>query len=107
MIRQLLVRLGIPGNYLGHGYLIAALTLCLEHEEYLHALTKQLYPSVAKQFQTTSYSVERNLRTVIQYCWTRGNRRFLEEIAGYPLLDQPSPGLFLSILLNYLRLSGA
>ena len=103
MSRQLLTHLGIPSTYLGQKYLVCALDLCLDNDEYFWAITKQLYPDVAKKYLVSPCSVERNIRTAIRHCWERGNRTLLDKIAGYPLPRCPSPGTFLSLLVHYLR----
>lgn len=103
MVRYLLTSLGIPATYLGQRYLIYALYLCLENEDYFSCITKQLYPDVARHFHVSPASVERDIRTAIQRCWNRGNRSFLSQLAGYSLTQCPSPGYFLSLLAVHLQ----
>lgn len=101
---QLLVRsLGISATYRGYRYLIYAVILCLEDEDYLLGISKLLYPMVAKKYQASTCSVERDLRTVINVCWERGNKGLLKEISLYPLLTKPTAGEFLDILTHHLR----
>lgn len=101
---QYLVRsLGIGGNYQGYRYLTYAISLCLEDEDYLLGVSKLLYPEIARTFQTTACSVERNLRTVVSVCWERGNRELLENISLYPLSGKPTTGEFLDIITSYLN----
>ncbi|MDO4313813.1 MAG: sporulation initiation factor Spo0A C-terminal domain-containing protein [Eubacteriales bacterium] len=101
---QYLVRsLGIGGNYQGYRYLIYAISLCLEDEDYLLGVSKLLYPEIAQTFHTTASSVERNLRTVVSVCWERGNRKLLERISLYPLSGKPTTGEFLDIVTSYLK----
>ena len=103
MVRHLLTSLGIPATYLGQRYLIYALHLCLENEDYFSSITKQLYPDVAQHFRVSPASVERDIRTAIRRCWNRGNRSLLSQLAGYPLTQCPSPGYFLSLLAAHLQ----
>jgi two-component system response regulator (stage 0 sporulation protein A) len=104
---QYLVRsLGIGGNYLGYRYLIQAIALCLKDEDYLLGVSKVLYPEIARNFQTSACSVERNLRTVVNVCWERGNRNLLEDLSPYPLSDKPTTGEFLDILIGHLTSTG-
>jgi len=100
-ITRLIRALGIGATYRGYRYLILALTLCIENEDYLLGISKLLYPHIAKTYQTSVSSVERDLRTVITVCWERGNRKLLQEIAPYPLHDKPTTGEFLDILMNH------
>lgn len=102
-IQYLVRRLGIGGNYQGYRYLTYAISLCLKDEDYLLGVSKLLYPEIARAFQTTTCSVERNLRTVVNVCWDRGNRELLEAISLYPLLNKPTTGEFLDIVTGYLR----
>ena len=102
-IPRLIRSLGIGATYRGYRYLILAITLCLEDEDYLLGISKLLYPHIARTYQTSSSSVERDLRTVITVCWERGNRDLLQEISPCPLFAKPTTGEFLDILTNYLQ----
>ena len=101
-ISRLVRSLGIGATYRGYRYLLLALTLCIEDEDYLLGISKLLYPYIARTYQTSVSSVERDLRTVITVCWERGNKKLLQEISPYPLLNKPTTGEFLDILMNHL-----
>ena len=64
-IEYLIRSLGIGATYRGYAYLIYGTRLCLSDENYLLFVSKYLYPDIARHYNTTSYSVERNIRTVI------------------------------------------
>ena len=102
-IEHLIRSLGIGATYRGYKYLCYAISLCLENEDYLLGISKLLYPTIANTFQTTPSSVERDLRTVINVCWERGNRSLLTTIAMYPLETKPTTGEFLDILIGHLQ----
>jgi len=102
-IEYLIRSLGIGATYRGYRYLSYGIQLCLEDEDYLLSVSKLLYPQIAKRYYTTSYSVERNIRTVIEVCWDRGNKQLLQKIALRPLYARPSSGEFFDILTAYLR----
>lgn len=102
-IQYLIRSLGIGGNYQGYRYLTHAIYLCLEDEDYLLSVSKLLYPEIARNFHATPSSVERNLRTVVNVCWERGNRDLLKSISLYPLLSKPTTGEFLDIITGYLK----
>ena len=104
-IQRLIRSLGIGGTYRGYRYLVSAISLCMEDEDYLFGISKLLYPKIARMYDTSVSSVERDLRTVINVCWERGNRRLLEEISLYPISARPTSGEFLDILLHHLRQS--
>lgn len=71
-ITKLLLQLGIRSTYYGFRYLRYALELCLQDEHYLTSVYKTLYSEVAEKFGTSCYNVEHCIRTVISYCWDRG-----------------------------------
>ena len=64
--------LGISGTYLGYYYLCTAVKLVLEDPGCLLMISKILYPKIALIHHTTPACVERDIRTVINLCWTRG-----------------------------------
>lgn len=101
-IEYLVRSLGIGATYRGYRYLSYAIKLCLNDEDYLLSVSKLLYPQIAKQFCTTSSSVERDLRTVVKVCWERGNRMYLQDIALHPLSFKPTSSEFLDILVGHL-----
>lgn len=102
-IERLIRSLGIGATYRGYRYLSYAITLCLDDENYLLAISKVLYPEIAKTFRTTSCSVERDIRTIIKICWDRGNRQLLQDIALHPLTSRPTSGEFLDIIVAHLH----
>ncbi|MGN1165600.1 MAG: sporulation initiation factor Spo0A C-terminal domain-containing protein [Lachnospiraceae bacterium] len=102
-IERLIRSLGIGATYRGYRYLSYGVRLCLEDEEYLLSISKLLYPEIAKEFDTTISSVERDIRTVIQVCWDRGNQELLQDIALHPLPCRPTAGEFLDILVGHLQ----
>ena len=102
-IEKLIRTLGIGATYRGYHYLNHGIRLCLEDENYLLAVSKLLYPQIAHSFQTTSCSVDRDMRTIIKVCWERGNRNHLQSLAMYPLDTRPTVGEFLDILVASLK----
>ena len=102
-ISDIIWALGIPTTYHRHNALKICIQLCYEDEDRLLLVTKRLYPEVAEILHTTPQCVERNLRTVVQYCWTHGNRRLLSQMAHYPIMHQPTNSEFISIICGYLK----
>ena len=102
-IEYLLRSLGIGATYRGYRYLSYGIQLCLNDEDYLLSVSKLLYPQIAKHYNASCYSVERDIRTVIKVCWDRGNKQLLQEIALRPLCTRPPSGEFIDILTAYLR----
>ena len=103
-IYDLLYRLGVTENYIGFYHTAYAVSLCEAQPERLLLITKQLYPEVAKQFNTNWKAVERNIRTVNCIIW-RENRTLLEHLAYRHLERQPRNAQLLSILSASLNAS--
>lgn len=102
-VERLIRCLGIGATYRGYRYLCYGIVLCLKDEDYLLAISKELYPMIAKKFNTTLSCVERDIRTVIQVCWDRGNKTYLQDIALHPLTCRPTTGQFLDIIVSYIQ----
>jgi len=102
-IERLIRTLGIGATYRGYHYINYGIKLCLQDENYLLSISKLLYPQIAHTFQTTSCSVERDMRTIIKVCWEHGNREHLKELALYPLENRPTVSEFLDIIVAHLR----
>lgn len=103
--RNLLLKLGIRSNIKGFRYLQYGLEKCMENEDYLFCVFRDLYPVIAEKFSTTRDGVEHCIRTAVDNCWYKGNRKFLIEIAGYEELEKPCNKDFIDILYHYLERS--
>ena len=100
--KRILQSLGITPNYRGFWILLSAIALVMENESRLTLITKKLYPVLAQEFETTTDCIERNIRTVVDVCWNYGNRKLLDQIAGYHLPNKPNNASFISILVMYI-----
>ncbi len=96
-ILELLSRLGITANYKGFFYIVSSVELCLQDYEYLHLVTKCVYPEVAKRYGTNGKAVERDIRNTVDLIWAR-SRDTLEGLARSPLPRKPGNAQFLAIL---------
>lgn len=99
----LLHSLGIGAKYRGFRYLAYGIALCMEDEDYLLRVSKTLYPKIAQTFQVSSSCVERDIRTAISVCWTRGNRDLLFSLSVHPVLTKPTNSEFFDILSSYIN----
>ena len=99
----LLHSLGIGAKYRGFRYLAYGIALCMEDEDYLLRVSKTLYPKLAQTFQVSSSCVERDIRTAISVCWTRGNRDLLFSLSVHPVLTKPTNSEFFDILSSYIK----
>ena len=100
--KELLKKLGIWPNLNGYQYLLKGFELIQENSDYLQCVTKRLYPDIGKVYKAKWPSVERAIRTCVISCCERGNRDFLNEMAGYPLRERPTVSEFFSIAWVYL-----
>ena len=70
-------------------------------------MTKQLYPSVAKQYETTSSRVERAIRHAIEVAWDRGDVDVLNSYFGYTIHNtrgKPTNSEFIAMISDKLCL---
>ena len=107
-ISQTLRELGMPANLLGYQYFRFAIHTAVRHPEILRAITKELYPLVAREFCTTATGVERAMRHAIEVVWDRGNMEILEKHFGYtvdPNRGKPTNSEFISQIADKLTFS--
>jgi two-component system, response regulator, stage 0 sporulation protein A len=79
-ITNILRGIGIPAHIRGYRYLRSAIMLCVHDERLLGKITKELYPTVARNYETTSSRVERSIRHAIEVAWMRGNQVELDKL---------------------------
>ena len=75
--------------------------------EIINAVTKQLYPSVAKDYETTPSRVERAIRHAIEVAWDRGDVDVLTGYFGYTIHNtrgKPTNSEFIAMISDRLRL---
>ena len=82
-ITKLLHELGVPSHIKGYNYIREGITLIYNKPDLSSAITKELYPMIAKKYKTTSSRVERAIRHAIEVSWNRANWELMEEIFGY------------------------
>jgi len=96
-IHTLLFRLGGTLSLQGFYYAIDAVMLCIQQPDRLLMVTKQVYPTVAKQHHTKWQTVERSIRTFIAVVW-KTNPTLLIELAQRPIKTKPTPKQFIAIV---------
>ena len=94
---------GVPAHIKGYHYLRSAILMVMEEPALAHALTKELYPALARQFGTTSSCVERSIRSAVDAAWMRGDP---EVQRTYFTVDRPSNGVFIAAMAAKLRSEG-
>ena len=106
-IANLFLTVGIPAHIKGYQYLREAIMMAVEDIESVSAITKVLYPSIAKKFKTTSSRVERAIRHAIEVAWDRGDIETLQNYFGYTVSGvkgKPTNSEFISMIADRLRL---
>lgn len=99
--------IGIPAHIKGYQYLREAVKMVLEEPEIIGAITKGLYPGIAKKFDTSASKVERAIRHAIEVAWTRGKIDNINSIFGYNIYskrDKPTNGEFIALIADKMLL---
>lgn len=98
---------GIPMHILGYDYVKEAVILVIENKSYLQAVTKELYPLLARRHESTPSRVERGIRHAIEVAWNRGNMEAHDKLFGYTvnaLKGQPTNSEFIAGIAEYIRM---
>lgn len=106
-ITDIIHQIGVPAHIKGYHYLRYAIMTAVENPDIINAVTKQLYPSVAKRFDTTSSRVERAIRHAIEVAWDRGDVDVLNSYFGYTIHNsrgKPTNSEFIAMISDKLRL---
>ena len=101
-------QIGVPAHIKGYQYLRKAIMLCVEDSEMMGSVTKILYPTVAKEFKTTSSRVERAIRHAIEVAWDRGDVDVLSSYFGYTIQSQrgkPTNSEFIAMIADKITLA--
>lgn len=107
-ITEIIHEIGVPAHIKGYQYLREAIKMSVEDTEMLGSVTKILYPTIAKHFQTTPSRVERAIRHAIEVAWSRGNIETLESLFGYTINSnkgKPTNSEFIALIADRIRLS--
>ncbi|MGM9648463.1 MAG: sporulation transcription factor Spo0A [Butyricicoccaceae bacterium] len=106
-VTNIIHQIGVPAHIKGYQYLREAIIMTINDMESINAITKVLYPSVAKKFHTTSSRVERAIRHAIEVAWDRGDVDVLQEYFGFTVSGtkgKPTNSEFISMVADKLRL---
>ncbi len=106
-VTDMIHEIGIPAHIKGYHYLRDAIIMAIEDMDVLNAITKVLYPTVAKKHQTTSSRVERAIRHAIEVAWSRGKLDTLDDLFGYTVSNgkgKPTNSEFIALIADTIRL---
>lgn len=106
-VTDMIHEIGVPAHIKGYQYLREAIMMSVRDGEMLNSITKVLYPSIAKKYQTTSSRVERAIRHAIEVAWSRGNMETLDSLFGYTISigkGKPTNSEFIALITDKIRL---
>lgn len=106
-IANIFLSMGIPAHIKGYHFLREAIKLVVEDHDKINAITKDLYPTVAKHFGTSSSKVERAIRHAIDVAWNRGQMENINMLFGSRLYikhDKPTNGEFIAMIADRLAI---
>ena len=106
-VTDILHQIGVPAHIKGYQFLRDAILLTMNEPEYINAVTKRLYPEIAKKNGTTASRVERAIRHAIEVAWDRGDVDTLNSYFGYTihnLRGKPTNSEFIAMIADKMRL---
>lgn len=107
IVTEILSNIGIPRHLTGFYYIRRAILISLTYKSFPIAITKVLYPEVAKEFETTPSRVERAMRHAIEVAWVRGDYEYMDKLFVSTVSSKkgkPTNAEFISLVTDKLRL---
>ena len=107
MVTSIIHEIGVPAHIKGYQYLREAIIIAVNDMDVINAITKVLYPQVAKTFGTTPSRVERAIRHAIEVAWDRGDLDTLQRFFGYTVSNtkgKPTNSEFIALIADKLQL---
>lgn len=106
-VTEIIHQIGVPAHIKGYQYLRDAIIMAINDDDIINAVTKRLYPAVAKKHSTTSSRVERAIRHAIEVAWDRGDVDVLNSYFGYTIHNgrgKPTNSEFIAMISDRFRL---
>ena len=106
-VTNMIHEIGVPAHIKGYHYLRDAIMMAVEDMNMLNSITKILYPTIAKNHQTTPSRVERAIRHAIEVAWSRGKMDTIDELFGYTVSvgkGKPTNSEFIALIADKIRL---
>lgn len=106
-ITSIFLTIGIPAHIKGYHFLREAIKMVVENNDIINRITKELYPGIAKKFNTTPSKVERAIRHSIDVAWSRGKVENINQLFGYTVYDKndkPTNGEFIALVADKLSM---
>ena len=106
---SLLRKMNFKPSLMGYRYLIEAFRITLQSPNSVYVVSEHVYPFIALKFETTIYSVERNIRSSIEVAWERCDVNILEELFGYTIdynKGKPTNKEFIAMITDKITVNG-
>lgn len=106
-VTSIMHEIGVPAHIKGYQYLRDSIMMVVKNIELINSITKQLYPTIAKQHNTTPSRVERAIRHAIEVAWSRGQMEAIDQVFGYTVNNgkgKPTNSEFIAMIADKLRL---
>ena len=106
-VTEIIHEIGVPAHIKGYQYLRDAIVMSVSDMDMLNSITKILYPTIAKKYQTTPSRVERAIRHAIEVAWSRGKMDTIDEMFGYTIHNgkgKPTNSEFIALITDRIRL---
>lgn len=106
-VTEVIQEIGVPAHINGYQYLREAILIAINDMAVINAITKVLYPQVAKTFQASPSRVERDIRHAIEVAWARGDITILTKWFGYTvshIKGKPTNSEFIALIADKIRL---
>ena len=106
-VTDMIHEIGVPAHIKGYQYLREAIMMAVEDIDMLNSITKVLYPTIAKKYQTTPSRVERAIRHAIEVAWSRGRMETLDALFSYTIntgKGKPTNSEFIALIADRIRL---
>lgn len=107
LVTPIIHELGMPAHIKGYQYVREAIVLTIKDVSMIHAVTKALYPAIARRYNTTPSCVERAIRHAIEVAWNRGDLDTLQRMFGYTVSNsrgKPTNSEFIAMIADQLSL---
>lgn len=106
-VTDMIHEIGVPAHIKGYQYLREAIMMAVDDIDMLNSITKVLYPTIAKKYQTTPSRVERAIRHAIEVAWSRGRMETLDALFSYTIntgKGKPTNSEFIALIADRIRL---
>lgn len=108
-VTAMIHEVGVPAHIKGYQYVREAIVIAVQDISVINAVTKVLYPEVARRYNTTPSRVERAVRHAIETAWDRGDLDTLQRYFGYTVSNakgKPTNSEFIAMIADKIRLEG-